>query len=110
MLFVVLVGVIFFVTRGSNNKNSNSIKGVRLLFQPAEEIAAGARWMKGDGALKGLSAIFGMLAGVYHWYPRMYGRLMNLKLGYVHFWGTFICAYGTFFTMHFLGMAGLPRR
>ncbi|RPG60232.1 MAG: cytochrome c oxidase subunit I [Flavobacteriales bacterium TMED191] len=58
----------------------------------------------------GLSAIFGMLAGVYHWYPKMYGRMMNLKLGYVHFWGTFICAYGTFFPMHFLGMAGLPRR
>ena len=35
---------------------------------------------------------------------------MNLKLGYIHFWGTFICAYGTFFPMHFLGMAGLPRR
>ena len=35
---------------------------------------------------------------------------MNLKLGYVHFWGTFICAYITFFPMHFLGMAGLPRR
>ena len=58
----------------------------------------------------GLSAIFGMLAGVYHWYPKMYGRMMNLKLGYIHFWGTFICAYGTFFPMHFLGMAGLPRR
>jgi cytochrome c oxidase subunit 1 len=58
----------------------------------------------------GLSAIFGMLAGVYHWFPKMYGRTMNLKLGYVHFWGTFICAYGTFFPMHFLGMAGLPRR
>ena len=58
----------------------------------------------------GLSAIFGMLAGVYHWFPKMYGRMMNLKLGYVHFWGTFICAYGTFFPMHFLGMAGLPRR
>ena len=58
----------------------------------------------------GLSAIFGMLAGVYHWFPKMYGRMMNLKLGYVHFWGTLICAYGTFFPMHFLGMAGLPRR
>ena len=58
----------------------------------------------------GLSAIFGMLAGVYHWYPKMYGRMMNLKLGYIHFWGTFICAYGTFFPMHFLAMAGLPRR
>ena len=57
----------------------------------------------------GLSAIFGMLAGVYHWFPRMYGRLMNLKLGYVHFW-ELLFVLGTFFPMHFLGMAGLPRR
>ena len=58
----------------------------------------------------GLSAIFGMLAGVYHWFPKMYGRMMSKHLGYIHFWGTFICAYGVFFPMHFLGLAGLPRR
>ena len=58
----------------------------------------------------GLSAIFGMFAGVYHWYPKMYGRRMNKSMGYVHFWVTFICAYGVFFPMHFLGLAGLPRR
>ena len=58
----------------------------------------------------GLSAIFGMLAGVYHWFPRMYGRMMNKNFGYIHFWGTFISAYGVFFPMHFLGLAGLPRR
>ncbi len=58
----------------------------------------------------GLSAIFGMFAGVYHWFPRMYGRMMNKKMGYVHFWITFISAYGVFFPMHFLGLAGLPRR
>ncbi|MBE50592.1 MAG: cytochrome c oxidase subunit I [Flavobacteriales bacterium] len=58
----------------------------------------------------GLSAIYGMLAGVYHWFPKMYGRMMNKNLGYLHFWGTFICAYGVFFPMHFLGLAGLPRR
>ena len=58
----------------------------------------------------GLSAIYGMFAGVYHWFPKMYGRMMNKYLGYLHFWGTFICAYGVFFPMHFLGLAGLPRR
>jgi len=58
----------------------------------------------------GLSAIYGMFAGVYHWFPKMYGRMMNKNLGYLHFWGTFICAYGVFFPMHFLGLAGLPRR
>ena len=58
----------------------------------------------------GLSAIYGMFAGVYHWFPKMYGRMMNKKLAYIHFWATFISAYGVFFPMHFLGLAGLPRR
>ncbi len=58
----------------------------------------------------GLSAIYGMFAGVYHWFPKMYGRMMNKNFGYIHFWSTFICAYGVFFPMHFLGLAGLPRR
>ena len=58
----------------------------------------------------GLSAIFGMFAGVYHWFPKMYGRMMNKTLGKIHFWVTFICAYGVFYPMHFTGLAGLPRR
>jgi len=58
----------------------------------------------------GLSAIFGMFAGVYHWFPKMFLRMMNKKLGYVHFWITIIGAYGVFFPMHFLGMSGVPRR
>jgi len=58
----------------------------------------------------GSAAIFGMLAGVYHWYPKMFGRMMNPKLGYLHFWLTFICAYLVFFPLHFLGLDGVPRR
>lgn len=58
----------------------------------------------------GSSAIFGMFAGVYHWFPRMFGRMMNKSLGYIHFWLTIICVYGVFFPMHFLGLAGVPRR
>ena len=58
----------------------------------------------------GMSAIFGMFAGIYHWFPKMYGKMMNTKLGYAHFWVTFICAFGVFFPMHFIGLAGAPRR
>ena len=58
----------------------------------------------------GMSAIFGMLAGVYHWYPKMFGRMMNSKLGYFHFWTTLVAGYGVFFPMHFVGLAGAPRR
>jgi len=58
----------------------------------------------------GLSAVFGMYAGVYHWFPRMFGKMMNTTLGYVHFWITIVGAYGVFFPMHFVGLAGAPRR
>lgn len=58
----------------------------------------------------GSASIFGMLSGVYHWYPKMFGRMMNEKLGYLHFWLTFIGAYLVFFPMHFMGIDGVPRR
>ena len=58
----------------------------------------------------GSAAIFGMLAGVYHWFPKMFGRLMDEKLGFLHFWITFICAYLVFFPMHFMGLDAVPRR
>ncbi len=58
----------------------------------------------------GLSAVYGMLAGIYHWFPKMFGRMLNTKLGYIHFWVTFVCGYGVFIPMHFVGMAGAPRR
>ena len=58
----------------------------------------------------GISALYGMFAGIYHWFPRMFGRMLNKNLGYIHFWVTAVCAYGVFFPMHFIGMAGLPRR
>ncbi len=58
----------------------------------------------------GLSAIFGMFAGVYHWFPKMYGRMMNNRLGYAHFWTTIVSGYGVFLPMHFVGIGGAPRR
>lgn len=58
----------------------------------------------------GLSAIFGMFAGVYHWFPKMFGRMLNTRLGYLHFWMTIVAGYGVFLPMHFTGLAGAPRR
>lgn len=58
----------------------------------------------------GAAAIFGMYAGIYHWFPKMYGRMMNKTLGDLHFWLTFIAVYLVFFPMHFMGLGGVPRR
>ena len=58
----------------------------------------------------GVAAFFGMFAGIYHWFPKMYGRFMNETLGYIHFFITFIGAYLIFWPMHYLGMSGVPRR
>jgi cytochrome c oxidase subunit I len=58
----------------------------------------------------GIAAFFGMFAGIYNWYPKMYARHMNETLGKIHFWGTFIGAYAIFWPMHYMGMAGVPRR
>ena len=58
----------------------------------------------------GSASFFGMIAGVYHWFPKMFGRMMNEKLGYIHFWITFTGVYLVFFPLHYIGIAGFPRR
>jgi cytochrome c oxidase subunit 1 len=58
----------------------------------------------------GVAGMFGMFAGLYHWYPKMYGRYMNDTLSYIHFWVTMIGSYLIFWPMHYEGLAGMPRR
>jgi cytochrome c oxidase subunit I len=58
----------------------------------------------------GSASFFGLMAGVYHWFPKMFGRMMDARLGYVHFWLTFVGVYLVFFPMHYIGIAGFPRR
>jgi cytochrome c oxidase subunit 1 len=58
----------------------------------------------------GVASFFGMFAGVYHWFPKMYGRFMNNTLAYIHFWTTMVGAYLIFWPMHYEGLAGMPRR
>lgn len=58
----------------------------------------------------GVASMFGMFAGVYHWFPKMFGRFMNNTLSYMHFWISFVGAYLIFWPMHYEGLAGMPRR
>jgi cytochrome c oxidase subunit 1 len=58
----------------------------------------------------GVASMFGMHAGIYHWFPKMFGRYLNQTLGYIHFWITMVGAYLIFWPMHYEGLAGVPRR
>ncbi len=58
----------------------------------------------------GVSAFFGMFAGIYHWFPKMFGRYLNNTMAYIHFWITLTGAYLIFWPMHYEGLAGMPRR
>jgi cytochrome c oxidase subunit 1 len=55
-------------------------------------------------------SVFGIFAGIYHWFPKMVGRMMNETWGKVHFVLTFIGFNLAFFPMHILGLQGMPRR
>ncbi len=55
-------------------------------------------------------SIFGLVAGAYYWWPKMFGRVLNERLGKWHFWLMLIGFNVTFFPMHILGLNGMPRR
>ena len=57
-----------------------------------------------------MGAVFSVFAGVYYWFGKITGRRYNEGLGKIHFWGSFISVNITFLPMHFLGLAGMPRR
>lgn len=56
------------------------------------------------------AGLFGAFAAVYYWYPKMFGRLLDERLGKIHFWITFLAYYAVFFPMHYLGVSGMMRR
>jgi cytochrome c oxidase subunit I len=58
----------------------------------------------------GVAPILVVFGGIYHWYPKITGRMYNERLGQFHFWVTFLGAYAIFFPMHYLGLVGVPRR
>lgn len=55
-------------------------------------------------------SVFLIFSGIYHWYPKVTGRMLNEKLGHLHFWMTYFGFFFTFFPQHIAGMQGMPRR
>jgi cytochrome c oxidase subunit 1 len=58
----------------------------------------------------GIAPIMVIFGAIYHWYPKITGRMMSETLGKIHFWITFLGAYAIFFPLHYIGMQGVPRR
>ena len=58
----------------------------------------------------GVSPILVVFGGIYHWYPKMTGKMLDDTMGRMHFWGTFLGTYAIYFPMHYLGVLGVPRR
>ncbi len=58
----------------------------------------------------GVSPILAIFGGIYHWYPKVTGRMLDDTLGKLHFWVTFLGTYAIYFPMHYLGFLGMPRR
>jgi cytochrome c oxidase subunit 1 len=60
--------------------------------------------------IMGVASIFAMFAATFYWFPKMFGRMLNETLGRIHFYCTFLGVYAIFIPMHFVGIAGSPRR
>lgn len=58
----------------------------------------------------GVSPFLVVFGGIYHWYPKFTGRLLNVGLGKFHFWVTFLGTYAIYLPMHYIGILGVPRR
>jgi cytochrome c oxidase subunit 1 len=58
----------------------------------------------------GVASIFGMFAAIYFWFPKMFGRYLDERIGKFHFWVTFVGVYCIFVPMHVMGLVGMPRR
>ena len=58
----------------------------------------------------GVSPVMVLFAAIYHWFPKMSGKMFNVTMGKIHFWATFFGTYAIYLPMHYLGIMGLPRR
>jgi len=58
----------------------------------------------------GVAPVLVVFGAIYHWYPKITGRMLNETLGRIHFWVTFLGTYMIFFPMHYIGLVGIPRR
>ena len=58
----------------------------------------------------GVSPILVIFGAIYHWYPKMTGKMLDDRIGQLHFWITFLGTYAIYYPMHYLGFVGVPRR
>nr|WP_293763712.1 cytochrome c oxidase subunit I [uncultured Aquitalea sp.] len=102
MLFAV--GFILLFTIGGLSGVTLSVAAVDVQLHGSYYVVAHFHYVLVAGAL------FSLFAAIYYWFPKMTGRLYSERLGKLHFWWSLLWFNVTFFPMHFLGLAGMPRR
>ncbi|RMC97110.1 cytochrome c oxidase subunit I [Aquitalea palustris] len=102
MLFAI--GFILLFTIGGLSGVTLSVAAVDVQLHGSYYVVAHFHYVLVAGAL------FSLFSAVYYWFPKMTGRMYVERLGQLHFWWSLLWFNVTFFPMHFLGLAGMPRR